>query len=78
VVGRFVELIPYRRVVFTYGWQGGRMGVPPESSTVEIDLTEKHGVTTLRLMHRGLPPAVADAHERGWAHFLGVLRDSLG
>jgi hypothetical protein len=54
------------------------MGVPPESSTVEIDLTEEHGVTTLRLMHRGLPPAVADAHERGWAHFLGVLRDSLG
>jgi uncharacterized protein YndB with AHSA1/START domain len=41
VVGRFVELIPYRRVVFTYGWQGGRMGVPPESSTVEIDLTGK-------------------------------------
>jgi hypothetical protein len=36
------------------------------------------GSPTLRLVHRGLPPAVADDHERGWAYFLGVLRDSVG
>ncbi len=45
VIGRFVELIPHRRVVFTYGWEDGRMGVAPGSTTVEIDLVEhdRHG-----------------------------------
>lgn len=37
--GRFVELDPPTRVVFTYGWQGDLMGVPPESTTVEICLS---------------------------------------
>ena len=77
VVGRFVELVPFRRVVFTYGWEDGRMGVQPESTTVEIDLAEVDGVTTLRLVHRGLPPAVVDDHAGGWAYFLGRLRDAL-
>jgi uncharacterized protein YndB with AHSA1/START domain len=77
VVGRFVELVPHRRIVFTYGWEDGRMGVPPESSTVEIDLTEENGATTVRLVHHGLPPAVVDDHERGWSYFLGALRDIL-
>jgi uncharacterized protein YndB with AHSA1/START domain len=77
VVGRFVELVPHRRVVFSYGWEDGRMGVPPGSTTVEIDLTEEGGVTTLRLVHHGLPPEAVDDHERGWAYFLGILRDRL-
>jgi uncharacterized protein YndB with AHSA1/START domain len=76
VLGRFVELSPHRRVVFTYGWEDGRMGVAPESTTVEIDLTEKDGVTTLRLTHHGLPAAVVDDHQRGWEYFLSRLRDS--
>jgi uncharacterized protein YndB with AHSA1/START domain len=73
VVGRFVELVPHRRLVFTYGWEDGRMGVPPESTTVVIELSERDGITTLRLEHHGLPPAVVDDHERGWAYFLGAL-----
>ena len=78
VVGRFVELVPYRRVVFTYGWEDGRMGVAPESTTVEIELSEEDGATVLRLVHRGLPPEAVDDHERGWTYFLGALRDALG
>jgi len=77
VVGRFLELVPHRRVVFSYGWEDGRMGVPPESTTVEIELVEAEGATTLRLTHHGLPPAAVDDHERGWAYFLGILRDAL-
>jgi uncharacterized protein YndB with AHSA1/START domain len=77
VAGRFVELVPHRRVVFTYGWEDGRMGVPPESTTVEIELTEHDGSTTLRLTHHGLPPEAVDAHEQGWAYFLGVLAETL-
>jgi uncharacterized protein YndB with AHSA1/START domain len=77
VVGRFVELVPHRRVVFSYGWEDDRLGVPPGSTTVEIDLVEEAGATTLRLVHHGLPPATAPDHEQGWAYFLGVLRDTL-
>jgi uncharacterized protein YndB with AHSA1/START domain len=77
VVGRFLELVPHRRVVFTYGWEDSRLGVPPESTTVEIALIEEAGATTLRLVHHGLPPATAPDHERGWAYFLGILRDTL-
>jgi hypothetical protein len=54
------------------------MGVPPGSTTVEIDLVEEKGATTVRLVHHGLPPEAVDDHERGWAYFLGVLRDTLG
>jgi uncharacterized protein YndB with AHSA1/START domain len=78
VIGRFVELVPHRRLVFTYGWEDGRMGVPPASTTVEIELSETDGVTTLRLTHRGLPPAAVGDHERGWSHFIGRLRDAAG
>jgi uncharacterized protein YndB with AHSA1/START domain len=77
VVGRFVELVPHRRVVFTYGWEDGRMGVPPESTTVEIDLDERDGVTHLRLVHRGLPPEAVGLHEHGWRYFLGRLADGF-
>jgi uncharacterized protein YndB with AHSA1/START domain len=77
VVGRFLELVPYRRIVFSYGWEDGRMGVAPESTTVEIDLTEKDGATTVRLVHHGLPPEAVKDHEQGWEYFLGVLRDAL-
>ncbi len=75
MVGRFVELVPHRRIVFTYGWHDGRMGVPTGSTTVEIDLREADGVTTVRLTHHGLPPQVAPDHERGWIYFLALLRD---
>jgi uncharacterized protein YndB with AHSA1/START domain len=75
VVGRFLELEPHRRLVFAYGWEDGRWGVVPESTTVEIELTETDGATTLRLTHHGLPPAVVDMHEHGWQYFLGILRD---
>ena len=77
VVGRFVEVDPPRRVVFTYGWEDGRMGVPPGSTTVEIDLVEEDGATTVRLVHHGLPPETVADHQRGWAYFLGVLGDTL-
>jgi len=77
VVGRFVELVPHRRVVFTYGGEDGRLGVPPESTTVEIDLVEEAGATTLRLVHHGLPPETVPDHQQGWAYFLDILHDTL-
>lgn len=77
MIGRFVELIPPRRLVFTYGWEGDLMGLPPEASSVEIDLEERPGGTILRLSHRGVPPEVVEDHRRGWIFFLDRLRDAL-
>ena len=77
MVGRFLELDPPRRVVIAYGWRGDLMGVPPESTTVEIDLDEQDGRTTLSLVHRSIPPDAVDDHRRGWEFFLRRLRESL-
>jgi uncharacterized protein YndB with AHSA1/START domain len=77
MVGQFVELVPPRRIVFTYGWEDGRMGLPPESTLVEIDLEEREGKTILRLVHRNLPPEAVDDHQYGWVFFLNQLRDNL-
>jgi uncharacterized protein YndB with AHSA1/START domain len=73
--GRYVELDPPRRVVFTYGWERSDVEIPPGSTTVEIDLVALGpDETRLRLVHRGLGDAAADAHQGGWGHYLDRLR----
>lgn len=70
--GEFVEIVPYRRIVFTWGWEGGEP-VPPGSSTVEIVLVPDGDFTILRLTHQGLPAATRDSHREGWEHYLARL-----
>ena len=41
--GRFVELVPARRIVFTYGWERSDVEIPPGSTTVEITLNPTWG-----------------------------------
>src|SRR5262249_32248189 len=45
-------------------------------SLVRFDLTEKDGVTTVRLTHSGLTPEGRQAH-RGWPQVLGWLKTYL-
>lgn len=71
--GRFVELVPGRRIVFTYGWDRPDVEVPPGSTTVEISLVPIPGGTRLHLIHTGLAGPMADAHEGGWTHYLQRL-----
>ncbi len=79
VSGRFVEVDPPRRLVFTYGWERAEVEIPPGSTTVEIDLVERDdGTTLVTLVHRGLHDAAADAHSGGWAHYLDRLRRAAG
>ena len=73
--GHFVELVPDRRIVFTYGWERPDVEVPPGSTTVEIDLIPSTRGTELRLVHRGLAGPMADAHAGGWDHYLRRLAD---
>ena len=76
MIGRFIELDEPRRLLFAYGWEGDLMGLPPEASTVEIELEPRPGGTILRLSHRGLPRDAVEDHRRGWIFFLGRLREA--
>lgn len=72
--GRFVEIAPPHRLVFTYGWATPiERAIPPGSTTVEVTLLERDGRTTVRVVHTGLPSDAEDAHQRGWRHFLPRL-----
>lgn len=71
--GEFVELVPARRIVFTYGWERSDVELPPGSTTVEITLEPTIDGTRLRLVHRGLAGPMADAHDGGWANYLTRL-----
>jgi uncharacterized protein YndB with AHSA1/START domain len=72
-VGEFVEVVPDRKVVFTFGWDEPGHPIPAGSTTVEITLTPDGGKTRVTLVHRDLPDdAVAD-HTHGWDHYLERL-----
>src|SRR5438552_4499673 len=74
VAGEFVEVVPGRRVVFTWGWEGSEQ-IPPGASRVEIELTPDGAGTRLRLVHRGLPEEAVGIHAEGWDYFLPRLED---
>ena len=75
VSGRYVEVDPPRRIVFTYGWERAEVQIPPGSTTVEIDVVaQDDGATLVTLVHRGLEDRAADAHSGGWVHYLDRLR----
>ena len=70
--GQFVEVVPNQRVVFSWGWTD-MPGLPPGSTTVEIDLLPVDSGTLIKLRHTGLAPDEALMHEMGWRHYLGRL-----
>lgn len=73
VRGTYLEVTPYTRIVFTWGWEGNNSPLPPGSSTVEVSFSEDGGGTRLRLRHKGLPPPLRAVHTEGWEHFLPRL-----
>lgn len=73
IEGRYLEIVPYQRVVFAWGWQQNTPQRPPDSSTVTITLSEEGGGTLVRLRHQGLPAALRSETALGWDHFLPRL-----
>jgi len=73
VLGEYLEVVPNRRVVFTWGWDSSEAVVGPGGSTVEIDLEPKGQGTRLHLVHRGLPVSERASHTEGWDFFLPRL-----
>ena len=76
--GRFVEIEPPRRIVFTWGWEMAGNPVVPGSSIVEIDLIPDGVETIVRLIHRGLPDEALETHRQGWGHYIGRLAIRAG
>jgi uncharacterized protein YndB with AHSA1/START domain len=75
-LGTFTEVIPHRRVVFTWGWESGEgslASLKPGSSVVVIELEEQKGGTLLRLRHSGLPEDQAPCFGEHWSRYLGIL-----
>ncbi|MGW6685084.1 SRPBCC family protein [Streptomyces sp. NPDC054961] len=72
--GRFLTVDPPARLVFTWGWETGRMPLPPGSTTVEITLEPRPEGTLLHLVHSGLPSeAACFLHAEGWQHYVDRL-----
>jgi len=73
VRGEYVEVVPYRRVVFTWGWEDAGNPLRPGRSRVEVTLTPSASGTVVRLRHTGLPEELRGAHSEGWDHYLPRL-----
>ena len=73
VSGEVIEIVPDRRLVFTWGWEGGALPVAPGESTVEISLEPDGQGTLLRLTHRDLPQGMHKFHRLGWGYALDRL-----
>jgi uncharacterized protein YndB with AHSA1/START domain len=71
--GRFEEVVPHRRLVFTWGWEAPRHPVPPGASRVEIELAPHRGGTLLRLTHTIGAPGFVEKVEAGWTHYVPRL-----
>lgn len=73
-VGEYLEVVPPRRVSFTWGWENEGLSLPPGSSVVEVELKPENSGTRLTLVHRGLPDADSLAlHADGWSRYLPRL-----
>jgi len=70
IEGRYVEVVPDRKVVFTWG---GVRGLAPGATTVEIELRPDGAGTLLLLRHSGVPAAARGAHDAGWQLGLSKL-----
>lgn len=71
--GRYEEVVPGRRVVFTWGYESDALPLPAGSTTVEIDIEPRGDSSVVRLVHRGLEGAMRPMHEEGWSKYLDRL-----
>jgi uncharacterized protein YndB with AHSA1/START domain len=74
--GEYTEVVPFRRVVFTWGWSSAQpdlAALRPGTSLVEIELEPRDGGTQLRLRHSRLPEGLQPIHAERWSVHLSRL-----
>lgn len=72
--GTYREVVPGRRVVFGWGWEGDD-DLPPDTSVVTVTVEPAGEGSRVTLVHDGLTPAQQETHAAGWEHYLGRLVD---
>src|SRR3954447_26278268 len=73
MLGEFRELLPARKVVFTWQWQEDEAW-ENQISLVTVELSPCDGGTNLRLIHEQLPNARSrQGHTEGWTSALDKL-----
>jgi len=66
VYGEYRELVPGRKIVFTWQWDDDEAW-KNVSSVVTVELADRDGGTELRLIHEKLPSEDSrDRHNEGW------------
>ena len=70
--GRVVEVVPNRRISYTWGFEAPGHPLPAGSTLVVIDLTPQSDGTLLRLTQEQIPDGL-EAVGRGWEHYLDRL-----
>jgi uncharacterized protein YndB with AHSA1/START domain len=75
--GEFVELIPGKRVVYTWGWETLGEQPPPGSTTVEFTLEPDGAGTKVTLVHRGLAERSIESYSGGWDGFFAQLQQGI-
>jgi uncharacterized protein YndB with AHSA1/START domain len=72
--GQFVDVEPYHRISFTWGWEQQFLAVPPQSTHVTVSLLDDDDIgTVLRVVHERLPHPRKAFHALGWEHYLERL-----
>jgi uncharacterized protein YndB with AHSA1/START domain len=75
VHGEYRELVPGRKIVFTWAWYDDETW-EDRTSVVTIELSDRDGGTEVRLIHEQLPSeASRDRHNDGWNSVLDRLQN---
>ena len=73
VFGEYRELVPGRKIVFTWKFEGDE-DWKDHTSIVTVELSDRDGGTELRLIHEQLPSEQSrDGHNEGWNSSLDKL-----
>lgn len=76
VLGEILEIVPAKRIVFTYGFATGNP-IRPGSSRVTISLEPCETGTRLHLLHEFPEVAVRDEHVQGWRYQLSLFANTV-
>ncbi len=77
VFGEYLELVPGKKVVFTWKWDDDEAW-KNQNSVVSVEFSDRDGGTELRLTHVQLPSeASRDRHNHGWNSVMDKLEDFL-
>src|ERR1700758_258427 len=76
-LGEYRELIPDRKIVFTWKWDDDEAW-ENHDSVVTVELSDRDGGTEVKLTHEKLPSEESrDRHSEGWSSVLDRLEKFL-